>query len=257
MTFRMAALVAGIAATSAAPALLAQDVEQENRKWKTTAEVGAISTSGNTETTTFQGKLDATQDLNRWRNQYVLSILYTEDDIEQPDGTTSTETTAEKFSGSVKSAYKINNDNANFFVFASHTNDEFGAYQKYTTLALGYGNRLFETSTMTLDAEIGPGYYWAEQDLPEPQGTTDEEGALLRAAAQYEWQVSETADFKQVVSVEAADDNTRTISDTSLSLRINGALQMKIGYTLQNDSDVAPGKEKTDTTTYANLVYKF
>jgi multidrug efflux pump subunit AcrB len=62
---------------------------------------------------------------------------------------------------------------------------------------------------------------------------------------------------QQRLSVEAADDNTRTISDTSLSVRLYNALQMKVGMRLQNDSDVAPDKESTDTTTYINLVYRY
>jgi putative salt-induced outer membrane protein YdiY len=30
-----------------------------------------------------------------------------------------------------------------------------------------------------------------------------------------------------------------------------------VGFAIANDSDVAPGKEKTDTTTFVNLVYSF
>ncbi|WP_027330228.1 DUF481 domain-containing protein [Marinimicrobium agarilyticum] len=253
MKAKLTTIAASLVALSAAPGVVAQD--EQKGTWKASAEVGAISTSGNTESTTFNGKLDAAQDLERWKNQYTLNILYSEDEVAQPDGSVASETTAEKFSGSVKSAYKINRDNANLFVFASHTDDEFGAYQKYTTLALGYGNRLFETDTMQLDAEIGPGYYWAEEDTVD--GVIEEDGALLRAAAQFDWQVSPTADFKQVLSTESGEENTRTVSDTSLALRINGSMQMKVGYTIQHDSDVGPEKENTDTTTYVNLVYKF
>jgi len=32
---------------------------------------------------------------------------------------------------------------------------------------------------------------------------------------------------------------------------------MKVGIAVANDTDVAPGKEKTDTTTFINLVYSF
>jgi putative salt-induced outer membrane protein YdiY len=254
MKFRLTALAAGLAALNAAPTL-AQD-EEAAKVWKATAELGMIVTSGNTETTTFQGKMDATQDLEMWKNQYVISALFKEDEITQADGTKETEKIAEKISGSVKSAYKLNKDNANLFIFGSHTDDKFGAYTKYSTLAVGYGDRLFETDTMQLDVEIGPGYYWSEQELDD--GTTvEEDGAIVRAAAQYDWQVTESADFQQTLAVESGQDNTRTVSDTSLSARINGSMQMKVGFTVQSDSDVAEDKEKTDTTTYVTLVYKF
>lgn len=254
MKVRMTALAAGLVALNVAP-VMAQD-EQAAKVWKATAELGIIATSGNTESTTFQGKMDATQDLEMWKNQYTVSALFQEDEVTLPDGTEETEKTAEKISGSVKSAYKLDKDNANLFVFGSHTDDQFGAYTKYSTLAVGYGDRILNTETMQLDVEIGPGYYWSEQELADGS-TVDEDGAIVRAAAQYDWQVSESADFRQTLAVESGQENTRTTSDTSLSARINGAMQMKIGFTVQSDSDVSEDKEKTDTTTYVTLVYKF
>ena len=68
---------------------------------------------------------------------------------------------------------------------------------------------------------------------------------------------SPSAEFKQTLSVESGEDNTRTVAESSLSTRINDAMQMKVGFNVANDSDVAPGKEKTDTMTYVNLVYNF
>lgn len=241
------------AALAAAPLASA---EENQGPWEISAELGAIATSGNTETTTVQGKIDAVQDLEQWRNNYILSVLFKEDEVTQPDGTERTEKTAEKFAASAKSAYKLAEEHSNLFVYASHTDDEFAAYSTYTTLAVGYGRRLYDAETMQLDVELGPGYFWAEQEFED--GTSEsEDGAVLRGAANFDWQVSENADFKQVLSVEAAQDNTRTQSDTSLSTSINDSMQMKVGFSLTSDTDVAPGKESTDTTTYINLVYKF
>lgn len=266
MKYAVAALSTSLVAFAAAP-VAAQEGEadtaaeqaaaEEARVWDTSAELGMIVTSGNTETTTVQGKIDATQDLENWKNRYVLSTLFQEDEITRDDGTTETEKTAEKVSGSIKSAYKLGSDHANLFVVASHTDDKFGAYRKYTTLSAGYGDRLLDTDTMQLDAEIGPGYYWAEQELATGETEKTDGALLVRALAEYDWQVTATTDFQQVLSVEHADENTRVNSDTSLSLQINGSLQMKIGYSIQRDSDVTDDKENTDTTTYANLVYKF
>src|SRR5690606_15238917 len=168
----------------------------------------------------------------------------------------STEKTAEKYFVSAKSAYQLERPNTNFFVFGSHTDDKFGSYRQYSTVALGYGTRLFENDTMKLDAEIGPGYFQAKRVLPD-EITVDESGVLLRAAASYNWKISESAEFNQTLSIEAAEENTRTVAESSLSTRINGAMQMKVGINIANDSEVAPGKEKTDTTTYVNLVYKY
>jgi putative salt-induced outer membrane protein len=229
---------------------------ETEKPWEATAEVGIIATSGNTETTTAQAKGDVKQRTSRLHNHYILSVLYKEDKITLDDDTTTKEKTAEKYFGSAKSAYQLQRENTNLFVFGSHTDDKFGAYRKYSTLAVGYGARLFESANKKLDVEIGPGYFRAEQ-LREDDTTQSESGFLLRGAAAFKWEITDTAEFNQTVSTESAEDNTRTIAESSLSTRINGAMQMKVGFNVANDSNVAPGKKKTDTTTYVNLVYKF
>lgn len=226
------------------------------KPWEMTAEVGVIATSGNTESTTVQTKADIKQRTDRWHNHYVLSVLFQEDQLTREDNTTTTEKTAEKYFGSVKSAYQLERPDTNLFVFGSHTEDKFGSYRKYSTLAMGYGTRLFENDTMKLDAEIGPGYFRADRVFADGS-TTQESGTLLRGAASYKWEISPSAEFNQTISVEAAEENTRTVAESSLSTRINGAMQMKVGINIANDSTVAEGKKNTDTTTYVNLVYKY
>jgi len=230
--------------------------DSEKSPWEATAELGAIATTGNTETTSVQGKLDAVHDLRRWRNQYKFSGLLKEDEVELADGSSSSERTAERYTISVKSSYKLEGEHANFFMYASHTDDQFGAFETYTSVALGYGARLLDKQNMAFDIEVGPGYFWADRQLDEG-GTSDEGGLIFRGALEYHWAITQYADFEQILSVESGEDNTRTVSDTSLSTRINGSLQMKVGFEVSADSDVASDKEKTDTTTYVNLVYKF
>lgn len=229
---------------------------QDEKPWEVAAELGVIATSGNTETTSVQAKIDAKQHSARWHNQYILSVLFKEDQVIGEDDIKETEKTAEKYFASVKTAYQLERDNSNFFLFGSHADDQFGSYRTYSTVALGYGGRLFETDTMKLDTEIGPGYFRAEQVLPDDT-IQRESGILLRGAAEFNWQLTETAEFNQTLSVEAAEDNTRTVAESSLSTRINGAMQLKVGLNISNDTDVAPDKEKTDMTSYINLVYKF
>ncbi len=77
----------------------------EVRPWEASAELGVVSASGNTETTSMQAKLDIKQNLDKWTNSYVLTGLINKSEVENDDGTTSNEKTAEKYFGSVKSAY--------------------------------------------------------------------------------------------------------------------------------------------------------
>lgn len=241
----------------------------EKRPWDVEVELGAIATSGNTQTTSVHTKLDAKQNFIKFRNEYIVSSLFKEDEVTQDDGTKVNEKTADKYLLSAKSAYLLtdsdsdsDSDKSYLFGFASYIHDKFGAYKTYETVALGYGDWLYSTQTVNWFVEAGPGYFRGEkvlqtEDVNSPYIYEIEQGALLRVATELEWKVTQTAVFKQIVSVEASSDNTRSVSETSLAASISNAMQMKLGFAVASDSKVAPGKEQTDTITSATLVYKF
>jgi putative salt-induced outer membrane protein len=235
-------------------------IAEEVKPWDASAELGVVSASGNTEATSMQAKLDVKQNLDKWTNSYVLTGLINKSEVENDDGTTTNEKTAEKYFGSIKSAYDFGRKEDYLFLFASHADDKFGAYRRYSTISIGYGSRLIERETMQLDAEIGPGYVRGEkvfEDPVLPDYLVTEDGTMLRVAGVFAWQITSNAEFKQSISIESAEDNRRTLSETSLSTKINEVMQMKAAFALASDSEVAPGKEKTDTTTSITLVYKF
>lgn len=243
-------------ATGVAAPLAVAEVEDETRPWKVSAELGAIATSGNTETTTIQGKIEADHNTLKWSNRYTLGVLFKEDQVNRPDGSQETVKTAERIAVSARGGYRLAREHSNLFIYGSHVDDEFAAYSTYSTVSIGYGARLYNGSRAQLDMEIGPGYYWADQRLNDGS-TVTESSAIGRGALQFDWQLTDSADFRQVLSVETGPDNTRTVSDTSLSTRINSAMKMKVGFNLTSDTDVAPDMESTDTMTYVNLVYSF
>ncbi len=235
-------------------------VADEVKPWEAAAELGVVSASGNTETASLQAKLDVKQNLDRWTNSYVLTGLVNKSEVENDDGSTSNEKTAEKYFGSVKSAYDFGKKSDYLFLFASHAEDKFGSYRRYSTISLGYGLRLIEKETMQLDTEIGPGYVTGEKVFEDPilpDYLVTEGGSMVRLAGVFAWQITPSAEFKQSISIESAEDNRRTLSETSLSTNISDVMQMKAAFALASDSEVAPGKEKTDTTTSITLVYKF
>ena len=252
-------LVIALTSSSMISTAFAQDAK---KPWDVEVDVGAIATSGNTETTSLQFKIDAKQNLDRWENQYIFNSLFKEDEVTRDDGTTSKEKTAEKYFGSAKFAYLIGVEQSYLFGFGSYTDDQFGAYQTYTTIALGYGDWLYSSPKLNWFIEAGPGYFEGEkvikgEDETTPDTISNESGAILRVATALEWKVTSNATFKQAISVESGSDNTRTVSETSLSASISEKMKMKVGFAVANDTDVAPGKEKTDTTTFVNLVYSF
>ncbi len=231
---------------------MSQAQANEKKTWQTSAELGAITTSGNTSGTSITGKIDAKQELTQWSNNYILSAFFKEDEKTDAEGNKIRERSAERYLVSAKGAYKLTKEFDNLFVLGSYTDDKFGAFSQYTSVAAGYGSRLLNMENKSIDVEIGPGYYTAKRATNEK-----EKGLLARSAASFKWVLSESANFTQTLSVEYSSDNTRTVAETALSARINGAMQMKAAFLVQNDSDVPVDKKNTDTQTSLTLVYSF
>lgn len=234
----------------------------DKKPWAVDVDVGAIATTGNTETTSIQTKVDAKQYLKKWENQYILSGLFKEDEVVGVDEKKTKEKTAEKYFGSAKFAYLIGIEKSYFFTYLSHTTDYFSAYRTYNTLSMGYGDWIYSGDRFSWFVEAGPGYFEGKkvveaESLALAPVYQDENGFMLRVASAIEWKVSDSATFKQTVSVEGGADNKRTQSETTLTTSITKSMKMKVGFALAHDSDVAQDKEKLDTTTFVNLVYSF
>ena len=222
--------------------------ESNERNWDASAELGWNVTSGNTDTSSLKTRLKVTHDLENWDNTYLFDGLRKEDEGE---------VSADKWLLSAKGNYKLDDPNTFMYLFAQTEGDGQGAFKNYNTLAFGYGERLYETETITLDADIGPGYtFFTRNDDTE----SEDNSAIVRASAGLTWNISESATFEQTVSVDKElrnEKNTKTRLESSVSAKINGQLQMKFGLTVINNSEVSEDKKKTDTETSFTLVYAF
>ena len=224
----------------------------EGSNWYTAAELGAISTSGNTSGSSVTGKIDARHEMSNWSNEYIVSGYFKEDETVHPDGTRTRTRSAERYQLSAKAAYKLLTEGNRAFVLGSHVNDKFGADTRYSTLAVGYGTQLLKRDDKSFDVEIGPGYFHGESASGE-----QESGMTVHGAAQLRWRVSPSAAFSQTVSVERGTSNVHSVAETALSTKINGTMQMKAAFSARSDSKVPEDKKNTDTQTSLTLVYSF
>jgi putative salt-induced outer membrane protein YdiY len=224
----------------------------EGSSWYTSAELGAITTSGNTEGTSVTGKIDARHEMANWSNEYIFSGYFKEDVNHNGDGSTTRTRSAERYSLSAKAAFKLLEDGNRAFLLGSHVNDKFGAYTRYSSVGVGYGTQLLRREDKSVDVELGPGYFHGESAAGEI-----ESGMTVRGAAQLRWRVSPSAAFSQSVSVERGTSNMHSIAETALSTKINGTMQMKAAFSARNDTNVPENKKNTDTQTSLTLVYSF
>ena len=220
-------------------------------------EFGFISTTGNTETTSFKGKLAAHQELQMWSNDFVLESLYKKDEVNGES-----KTTAQKYFLSGQGNYKLDNPDHRLFGFASYEDDKFSSYDYQATLAAGWQQKLWEEKTSKFSYSIGPGYAFSKtRDTIDDNGNVvkgqSENGLIVRGALDYQWKISDTATFKQLLSSEVGEDNTKSKSETSLSAQISGSLSLKVSLIMDHNSKVAEEKENLDTQTAVTVVYTF
>jgi putative salt-induced outer membrane protein YdiY len=222
-------------------------------------ELGYIATTGNTETTSIKGKLFAHQELTHWSNDFMIEALYKKDKIKVNIGDDigddiedKKQTTAQKYFLSGQGNYKLDNPDHRLFGFASYEDDKFSSFDSQATLAAGWSQKMWEDNESQFSYSMGPGYSFAETNEGE-----DQNGLILRAALDYQWKISDTANFKQLLSSEVGDENTKSKSETSVSALISGALSLKVSLILDYNSDVADDIDNLDTQTAVTLVYSF
>ncbi len=219
--------------------------------WNTSAELGAITTSGNTAGTSVTGRIDARQELDSWSNQYIVSGYFKEDETTST-GKTVTVKSAERVSVSAKAAYKLMEDGKKLFVLGTYVDDRFGAYTTYSTMAVGHAWGWENAKDRRIDLEVGPGYFTGTRASGE-----EENGFTVRGAAALRWRLSPSAMFSQSVSVERGTSNVHSIAEAAVSTKINDTMQMKAAFAARNDTNVPDNKKNTDTQTSVTLVYSF
>jgi len=223
--------------------ILAQDAEETHEGWRGTGELGYVKTSGNTDTSSLNLALEFIYEQEKWRHTLGGSMLKS-----SKDGTTD----ADRWTARAQSDYKFS-EKSYLFASVRHDADEFAGYNPVTAFSAGYGRQLVETEKQFLLAEIGAGYR-----LQKVADTGEkEDGAILRGRLDYRWTISESTQFGNLFLVEYGSDNTYFQNDTSLTVAINKAFGVKLGYQYRHNTQPPAGSDATDQQFTTNLVYNF
>jgi putative salt-induced outer membrane protein len=228
--------------------VLAEDKKEEKKSpWTSTAELGLIRTTGNTETQTSALKVDVVYEVEKWRHNGHFEGYGSES--EDDDGVNIV--SAERYELSGKSDYKFNEFDY-MFGLVKLKKDRFSGFEYEDIISLGYGRKVIKQEDMELDLEIGPGIRFFKVD----DRASDEE-AILRLAANYWWKITPTSKFTQELSTEIGEDITSSQSITGIQANINSTLALKFTYTFKHKTKVPEDNEKVDTELAMTLVYSF
>lgn len=224
------------------PCFAAEEEEEEEGPFSGVISFGYLGTSGNTDTASLDTKIGGEYVSGRWQHAAGGQAFRSSED---------NETNAEYYTARWRSRWDLTERD----FFAGRLNwrkDRFGAFDTQFSQTLGYGRRVFKGPVHTLNLELGAG---ARQSQDQNGLKTDE--IILSGGLDYLWKFSETAEFRQVLLIEAGDENTYTESRTSVSAQLIGELSLVGSYVIRNNSDVPVGTEKTDTQTAISLEYAF
>lgn len=235
-------LVALLVLSVSAPTL-AQDAEAPPEGWRGQGELGYVKTSGNTDTSSLNVALEFIYEKEKWRHTLGGTML---------KSSTNGITDADRWTARGQSDYKFS-EKSYLFGSVRHDADKFAGYNPVTAFAAGYGRQLIDSEKHFLLGEIGAGYR-----LQKIAATgVKENGAILTGRLDYRWMISESTQFGNLFLVEYGSDNTFFQNDTSLTVAINKAFGVKIGYQYRHNTDPPAGSDDTDQQFTTNLVYNF
>jgi putative salt-induced outer membrane protein len=220
--------------------LMAQDAPES--PWSGKATLGYLATSGNTETSTLNTGFEVGYTVGKWAHEFkAAAVQASEDEV----------TTAESYDAGWRSERKIT-DHDFLFGRLNWRKTRFGAFDTQFSQTVGYGRRLIDVDKHKLNAEIGVGMRQSKDQLG-----VEEDETIYRGGLYYKWHFSETAEFRQDLTLEGGEKNTYAESVTALSAKLLGDLALVASYTVKHNTDVPPLTEKTDTYTALSLEYAF
>ena len=229
-------------AALAALALSTGAIAQEENGVSTEVELGAVFTSGNTENenVNFRGEVDWRRDA--WEYGFLI------------DGFSSSQNdvrTAKRMYYVADAHYDI--DEKSFILTRlAHENDEFSGYDSQTDISVNYGrNFLTQRENMALTLNVGLGARQSRSELE------DFDEAIFRLAGDYEWNISESATFAQVLSSESGNETSIFRSESSIETTILDNLSLRFSFFVKHQTDVPVGRKKTDTETAITFVMNF
>ncbi len=223
----------------------AQDEEEAvEQGWTGNGELGLVSTTGNTNSTALNLKLQFVKQTDKWRHRFAGTALATSE-----NGTRDNE----RYTMEIQSD-RIFSETSFMFGVVRWDADKFGAYDPQQTATIGYGRQLMKSETHALKGEIGAGYRNLEERV---SGIASKE-AIIRLLLDDSWQVFKSTNWINRLLIETGADNTFTQFNTGVAVSMTERFALKLGWEVRNNSRVPPGDtEKTDTVTTVNLVYNF
>lgn len=211
--------------------------------WQGSVALGYLQTTGNSNTSTANGKALVGYKAGNWQDSILVQALKA-----SQEGVL----TAENFEADGQSDYNLNPDNY-LFGNIDYLRDVFSGYERRTSEVVGVGHRLINTPAQQLALEVGGGRRQTRYTTDFPSS----EEWVERAAGSYLWKFTGTSNLTEALSVVHGSSNTLTQSVTAVTVNLVNSFALSFSYTVSHNSSVLEGFKKTDAITALSLVYTF
>lgn len=217
-----------------------------NAKANSSAEIGALVSTGNSESASVRTALDHSSETSAFRSAYAAVLSF-----QRSKSNGQSQTSSQRFAASAQSNYKLESQYS-LFGRAAYVNDRFASYRQDASLVAGAGAWLIKAPASSFEIVSGPGFRYAQNDL----GT--ESGLLWYAAGRYQRELGQNA-FQQSLEVSQSleGQNSTLLSRTSYVSAITGSLSLRVAFDVRHDSQPAPTRRSTSTETSVSVQLAF
>ncbi|MCK5379734.1 MAG: DUF481 domain-containing protein [Acidobacteria bacterium] len=224
----------------------APEAEAPDPLWTGNAALSYVSTTGNTDTSSFGLDFSFVRRPTPWGFE-IFGLFNQADD--------SGEKTAERSLIGVRGIREIN-DRWSLFGGLSGERDEFSGFDLRTLLEAGATYKAVDNGKIFLSFDGGLTY--TDEDRIEPEPDTSFMGAL--AAVHFGWNISDNAKLTEDLTYYPNFDDSadwRMESVTALEASLTDLFGLRLSYEYRFRNEPIGDNDDTDTTTKASLVLKF
>ena len=220
------------------------------------AQVGYVSSHGNTDAQTANAKLEVAYTVDHWKHDLQLAGLY---------GKSNDIVSAERLDAQWQSNYNFT-DRLYAFGALHYDDDKFSGFQYQETVSAGAGYFIVKRADTTLDAQVGVGYRRLRPELLAKDAAGDvisrtplevQTGVVATATIKGMYAFNSSTKLTEVLAVESGSDNTMLQNDLGLQVNMTKALAITVGYEVRHNSSPPAGLVKTDSLVTFNLAYAF
>ena len=210
--------------------------------WTGEGEVGASTSSGNTNETSINLGFKAARDTATWRNTFTAAADYK---------TSAGTTTVERFLARHESQYKF--DGRLYGVsLLQWERDEFAGFDRRFSESAGLGYSLKQTRKWNWDVTAGPAFRQTSR-----VDQTYESDIEARLSSHIAWFLTPGTTVTQDTNLFLGPGNNTYQAVTALTTKVTGAVSARASFDYKKETAPPPGLVGTDSTTRLTLVYGF